>query len=474
MLLDADSDLTRLVLRETPNGEFGAGDGHGPLLDNIRLVGVETASELIELDANGVADGTDSNALYTEGAGPTLIATPELTAENRLRDNLTSAVIALDTRPDGQEEFLSVDVGSSGLSSSYDLPTGVLLLSGDGSAAVYTEVLQTLRYDNTKADVTGGEREVSITLHSQDAQSAMTRIRLNVLSDNLPPEIGPIGDSLVTLGQGFQLTVNATDPNNDSLTYELSSAGEPVSGDSAQPTISSDGQISWTPQRDGVLSVTVTVTDDAGAAATRDFTITVSRNADVPDDFQPFSGQRQLSNVQPELRNQIYDQAPAMSIDTAKQYEAIFHTADGQIRVLLNDDDAPITVNNFVNLAEDGFYDGLTFHRVVSLGPGFIAQGGDPTGFGSGGPGYRFNDEAAAMTDFDRRDLLAMANAGADTNGSQFFFTLSPQTHLNGRHAIFGEVIQGSDVVDAINQRDVGSGTPAERIYSIEIVVTDP
>ncbi|MCH2179746.1 MAG: peptidylprolyl isomerase [Mariniblastus sp.] len=159
-----------------------------------------------------------------------------------------------------------------------------------------------------------------------------------------------------------------------------------------------------------------------------------------------------------------------MSIDTAKEYEAIFRTADGDIRVLLNDDLAPVTVNNFVNLAQDGFYDGVTFHRVISLGTGFIAQGGDPTGSGSGGPGYRFDDEAAAMTDFNTRDLLAMANAGTDTNGSQFFFTLAPQTHLNGRHAIFGQVIEGSDVVDAINKRDVSSSTPAEVIYAVDIV----
>ena len=470
LLLEADSDLTRLVLRETPNGELGAGDGHGPLLDNIRLVGIDTARELMVVDANGLAEGTDSNALYSEGAGPTLITTSELSVQNRLRDSLTSAVIEFDARLDGSNEFLSVDVGSSQLTSSYDVPTGVLLLSGTGSVAVYSEVLQTLRYDNTADEVTGGNREVSITLHSDDAKSAATVITVNVQSENEAPEISPIGDPLVTLGNDFQLTVNASDPNNDPLTYEISSFGEPVSGNSIQPTISSTGEISWSPQRDGILTVTVTVTDDAGASAFRDFSITVARNADVPNDFEAFSGNRQLSNVTPELRNQLYDQAPEMSIDTEKVYEAIFHTADGDIRVLLNDDEAPITVNNFVNLARDGFYDGLTFHRVISLGPGFIAQGGDPTGFGSGGPGYRFDDEATAMTDFDRRDLLAMANAGADTNGSQFFFTLSPQTHLNGRHAIFGEVIEGSDVVDAINQRDVGSATPAERIYSVSIL----
>lgn len=474
LLVEAGSDLTRLVFRETPVGEMGAGDGHGPLLDNIQLVSVDTSSELMVVDANGVAEGTDSNALYSEGAGPTLVATSELSVQNGIRDSLTSAFVKLDSRSDGSNEFLSVDVGASGVTSSYDVPTGTLLLTGLDTVAAYREILQTLRYDNTADEVTAGDRTLSITILSGEAKSATTTITLNVQSENQAPVISPIGDPLVTLGRELELNVVATDPNNDPLTYEITSTGEPVTGGSIRPVISSTGQISWSPERDGILTVTVTVTDDAGASAFRDFSITVARNAEVPDDFEPFSGNRQLSNVTPELRNQIYDQAPEMSIDTSMVYEAIFRTGDGDIRVLLNDDLAPITVNNFVNLARDGFYDGLTFHRVISLGPGFIAQGGDPTGFGSGGPGYRFDDEPAAMGEFDRRDLLAMANSGADTNGSQFFFTLSPQTHLNGRHVIFGQVVEGSDVVDLINQRDVNSATPAEVIYSVDIVESDP
>ncbi len=476
LLVEADSVETFVVFRETPLGEFNAGDGQGPLLDNIRMIAVDTAGELMTVDANGVAEGIDSAALYSEGSGPTLVATSELSLENGIRDSLTSAIVQLNYRRDGSDEFLSVDVGSAAVSSSYDIETGTLRLSGLDTVAAYNEVLQTLRYDNTASEVTAGERTILVAIQSNGADSEMARISLDVQaeSDNQAPEISPIGDPLVTLGRDFQLSVNATDPDNDPLTYEISSTGEPITGGSSQPVISSTGQITWSPQREGVLSVTVTVTDDEGASAARDFSITVARDADVPADFAPFSGTRQLSNVRPDLRNQIYDQAPEMSIDTSKVYEAIFSTADGDIRVLLNDDGAPETVNNFVNLARDGFYDGLTFHRVISLGPGFIAQGGDPTGFGSGGPGYRFADEVDAMTEFDRRDLLAMANAGADTNGSQFFFTLSPQTHLNGRHVIFGEVIQGSAVVDAINQRDVGSSTPAERIYSVEIVERNP
>ncbi|MCH2182798.1 MAG: peptidylprolyl isomerase [Mariniblastus sp.] len=284
------------------------------------------------------------------------------------------------------------------------------------------------------------------------------------------PQIPTIADAVITQGNDFYLDIAASDPDGTPLTYEITSGGEPVSGGIHQPYISRDGGIFWQPGRDGIVDLTVTATDNFGVPVTQEFSLTVERNADVPPNFEPFSGQRQLSNVKPELRNGLYDQAPQMSIDTAKEYEAIFQTADGQIRVLLNDDQAPITVNNFVNLALDGYYDGLTFHRVVDLGPGFIAQGGDPTGFGAGGPGYQFADEATALGEFDRRDLLAMANAGPNTNGSQFFFTLSPQTQLNGQHAIFGEVIEGSDVVDAINRRVVGSTTPAEQIYSVRIL----
>lgn len=117
----------------------------------------------------------------------------------------------------------------------------------------------------------------------------------------------------------------------------------------------------------------------------------------------------------------------------------------------LFDDQAPKTVNNFVFLARNGFYDGTTFHRVLD---GFMAQGGDPTGTGMGGPGYQFEDEISPDLTFDRPGLLAMANSGPNTNGSQFFITFVPTPHLNGLHTIFGEVIEGMDVVEGITRRD--------------------
>jgi cyclophilin family peptidyl-prolyl cis-trans isomerase len=149
---------------------------------------------------------------------------------------------------------------------------------------------------------------------------------------------------------------------------------------------------------------------------------------------------------------QQYDAAPPMSIDVNKQYFATFKLAKGgEFVVQLFDDQAPKTVNNFVFLARNGFYDGTTFHRVLD---GFMAQGGDPTGTGMGGPGYQFEDEFSPDLTFDKPGLLAMANSGPNTNGSQFFITYDATPHLNGLHTIFGEVVEGMDVVNGITRRD--------------------
>jgi len=140
-----------------------------------------------------------------------------------------------------------------------------------------------------------------------------------------------------------------------------------------------------------------------------------------------------------------------MSINPDKTYYATFQTAKGDIRVQLFAKQAPKTVNNLIFLARAGFYDNTTFHRVLK---DFMAQGGDPTGTGSGGPGYRFEDEIDPSLQFDRAGLLAMANAGANTNGSQFFLTFVPTPWLNGHHTIFGQVVSGLDVLLSLGLRD--------------------
>jgi cyclophilin family peptidyl-prolyl cis-trans isomerase len=140
-----------------------------------------------------------------------------------------------------------------------------------------------------------------------------------------------------------------------------------------------------------------------------------------------------------------------MAIDTAKRYTATITTDEGDIVIELYADKAPATVNNFVFLAREGFYDGVTFHRVIG---GFMAQGGDPTGSGRGGPGYRFADEFHPALKHDGPGMLSMANAGPNTNGSQFFITYRDTPHLDGKHAVFGRVVKGMDVVGAIPERD--------------------
>ena len=163
-----------------------------------------------------------------------------------------------------------------------------------------------------------------------------------------------------------------------------------------------------------------------------------------------------------------YDEAPPMTIDVTKRYTATVRMAKGgEFVVELYPEKAPITVNNFVFLAREGFYNGVTFHRVID---GFMAQTGDPTGTGSGGPGYQFEDETNDLT-FAEAGMVAMANSGPDTNGSQFFITYGPAEHLNGRHTIFGWVIEGMDVVNGITRRDPNQNPtfPGDAIESITI-----
>jgi cyclophilin family peptidyl-prolyl cis-trans isomerase len=141
-----------------------------------------------------------------------------------------------------------------------------------------------------------------------------------------------------------------------------------------------------------------------------------------------------------------------MQIDTKKRYTATIETNRGMIVADLFAAQAPRTVNNFVSLARDGFYDGITFHRVIK---DFMIQGGDPSGTGRGGPGYSFKDEFDPKLKHDKPGVLSMANSGPNTNGSQFFITHVPTPWLDGKHSVFGQVIKGQDVVDKIEQGDV-------------------
>ena len=178
-----------------------------------------------------------------------------------------------------------------------------------------------------------------------------------------------------------------------------------------------------------------------------------STNPDMPTD--------------PALRNGMYSAAPPMTIDPAKKYIATIETEKGNIVAELYAGKAPNTVNNFVFLAREGFYDNTTFHRVIE---DFMAQAGDPSGTGMGGPGYQFADEFDATLTHDGPGVLSMANAGANTNGSQFFITFVATPWLDGRHSVFGKVIDGLDVLNSISIRDPQTATtPGDLIKTIRI-----
>lgn len=164
---------------------------------------------------------------------------------------------------------------------------------------------------------------------------------------------------------------------------------------------------------------------------------------------------------------QQWSNPPALEIDLKKTYTAILHTEKGDITIHLHADKVPATVNNFVFLARQGFYDNTIFHRVIR---DFMTQGGDPTGSGRGGPGYRFKDEFHPSLRHDKLGVLSMANAGPGTNGSQFFITHVPTPWLDNKHSVFGEVTKGMDVVLSIPPRDpMRPEYPGVKILSVTI-----
>jgi len=169
-----------------------------------------------------------------------------------------------------------------------------------------------------------------------------------------------------------------------------------------------------------------------------------------------------------ELDKNRYTECPPMVVDVSKTYEATITTSKGDFTVELYPDKAPLAVNSFVFLATEGFYNNVEFHRVI---PGFVAQVGDPTGMGMGGPGYEYANEISDLK-FDSEGVLGVANAGVDTNGSQFFITYAAQTSLDGGYTVFGKVIEGMDVVKSLNAVDPQQGITAEtldKIISIKI-----
>ncbi len=169
------------------------------------------------------------------------------------------------------------------------------------------------------------------------------------------------------------------------------------------------------------------------------------------------------------LSRREFSTCPSFSIDPNKQYTATLHTVKGDIVIELFADKAPLAVNSFAFLAKQGWFDGVTFHRVI---PGFVAQAGDPSGTGAGGPGYYFKNEVSSGLSFDKPGVVGMANSGPDTNGSQFFITYAPEPQLDGTYTIFGQVIKGMDVVEALTARDPQATPglpPGDKMLSVTI-----
>ncbi len=198
----------------------------------------------------------------------------------------------------------------------------------------------------------------------------------------------------------------------------------------------------------------------------------ISQATTVPANTTPADVSTPVPAASPEPgatpAGQQWSEPPAMTIDPSKVYFATFKTDKGDIKVELYAEDAPKTVNNFAFLAREGFYDNTTFHRVIA---DFMVQGGDPTGTGTGGPGYQFEDEIDPAKVFDGPGYLAMANAGPNTNGSQFFITTVPTEWLNGQHTIFGKVVEGMEVVQSLTPRDPAAtpSTPGDVLKTVEI-----
>jgi cyclophilin family peptidyl-prolyl cis-trans isomerase len=168
------------------------------------------------------------------------------------------------------------------------------------------------------------------------------------------------------------------------------------------------------------------------------------------------------------MSHKQWETQPDLKIDPKKSYHAILETDAGDMKVKLFADKVPVTVNNFVFLAREGFYDNTIFHRVIS---NFMVQAGDPTGTGTGGPGYRFRDEFHPELKHSKRGILSMANAGPNTNGSQFFITHTETPWLDNKHSVFGEIVEGEDTLMAIPERDPRKlNSPSVTLKTVKII----
>lgn len=461
---NADDGFSTLVFREPGNA---TGDGVDAQIDNIQVYRIGSIVSDFSIDLNGAAAGTDFGSDFVEN-GSTQVTADDLTLQFDNGNFLRSATVRV--LGFTGTETLTANTTGTNIETQFNSETGILRLVGRDQVSDYQDVLRSLQFSDSNDNPTAGERRLLISVTDGTEISERPEVVLNVIPVNDAPVVTALGDIPLAQNTPLTLSVDAVDPDNEQLAFAITVTGDTeIFGDSL-PTINDQGQIQLETVRDGTALITVDVRDADGLGEQFSFNVTTSfelPTAEIPDDFQQFSGNRQLSNTDPALRNNIYDAAPAFNIDTSLNYQAVIETADGEIRFDLFENESPITVNNFVNLAEDGFFDGLTFHRVIE---GFVAQGGDPTGAGAGGPGYQFADELDNGLEFNGFGQLAKANSGPDTNGSQFFFTLNDSPAFAGEHTIFGQVIEGEQVLRDVNLTTPGGEPEVIRRVRIEIV----
>ncbi len=471
LLLDADSDLTRIVFREVAS----ASNGDGPSIDNVRLFQVNGVTNDLAVDLDPAETGNDVTSLFVEGAGPANILADGVSIAHPGGAGLTAATLTINNRIDGTDEVLSVDIGDTGLLADFDSATGILTITAPEGVRDFTvndfeELLARVQYENQASVVTTGLRTLSLTVTdgaiatgSQTSDAATINLVTDI--DNNLPSITAIADQSANVAATLIVDVEANDIDSGStLSYAIRSSGTAISGATNQPVISDSGQITWTPSQAGAALITVTVTDNRGESSEGEFTVTVGA-------FQEFQGNGDLANIGPADRNEIYTAEPPMNITGGNEFTATINTDVGNIVVNLFAGLTPISVNNFVNLARDGYYNGLAFHRVVEsarldanqdpvldengdiIFDRFVAQAGDPTLTSSGGPGYTIADEIRSELLFDGPGVLAWAKqASPNTNGSQFFITYDATEFQNDENfTIFGEVIDFGAIIDGEN-----------------------
>ena len=470
LLVTGGSGATsRLMFAEIANGPHGAGDGIGAMLNNIQVVLAAenlVANPSFEVANGDPVDGSDQN--YRSHQVPGWYA---------IGPDLDSRLINLETLTDSQDGSRALNLNAhNGFRDAVfqELATaeeGLYFLNFFARGEQGSELR--VRWNDAWATT------LAPTQHWQsygillEADSVATQLgfvegsagnpsiwidqvqlfRIDPIGTNRAPVIDQLAAQSVDFGQPVSFNINATDPEGHDFVLSLEHSG--ILPEMNVPTISQTGEITWTPSHAGVVGLTVIAIDSLGGRSEMSFNVEVSP-------FEPLSGTRALAALPPQFRNNAYSSAandwpdgrPPMIIDVNKTYEAVFDTTAGQMTITLFPNVAPITVNNFVALANDGYYDGLVFHRVID---GFMAQGGDPLGNGTGGPGYQFTDEFEGGMTFNRSGLLAMANAGPNTNGSQFFVTFEPTTWLNNLHTIFGEVTSGTNALNSIIRTHVNS-----------------